>query len=708
MFSTRSNSFKRYFRLLTSITRNPLQLGNLAFSRVIKANPDKYIKGCDRSADKDDTIPFPDTLGKHVSVLKQRMLQDTSPWLSQPDYQRVIFINSIMELLWPHLSPAIHKEALKQAKAPLDDICKKVKVLQDIRIDKLDLGTRPFRVDSFKIFKVVGNEMIIECPVFWGADLHVRVTAVLKSLGIYFKSIDVPIDVANVQFKALMRITIKPLVETLPCFGGVTLSLLEEPIVNCDVHIADSPDVMALPGVPLMLKAAIKIITGRMLVYPNEFSVPLMPNYGLPPPILGLLKVKVLGADGLKSSFLDTVDAFAEAELAEGHEARTRTIENNVKPEWNETLEVLVHDPLTQQLKVSIKDEDMFGDELLGFVKVPLADAEFMATPRQPVVLDLTIVKEVESAIAARAVGAGVGAVTSAAAGTTGVVKGAGKAGGGLFHKVRAMGHKKKKAAADGESTSVSSEQQRTQTSDAAASSTLVIEEKGEEVTSGGVHTGHKKKKDKKKNKDKPTIPTGQVRIEVTFLPLQGVEIPISNSMVTSETGKEAKQTVAASVSMIKRTLTESFLVVNPLQHGVLAVGLKKATGLEKAMDTYATIKLYDPNRLPIPDIERRSAVVFNESSPRYNMKVDFVNVSAASTVTITIFAAPGLMDHLTKIPFKKKQAKVLGKVRIPASSIVKEESIVSVFPLAESESGEAFLSMRWNALDLTADEPQP
>lgn len=29
------------------------------------------------------------------------------------------------------------------------------------------------------------------------------------------------------QIKALARITIKPLVETLPCFGGITLSLME-------------------------------------------------------------------------------------------------------------------------------------------------------------------------------------------------------------------------------------------------------------------------------------------------------------------------------------------------------------------------------------------------------------------------------------------------------------------------------------------------
>lgn len=35
-----------------------------------------------------------------------------------------------------------------------------------------------------------------------------------------------------------------------------------------------------------------------MLVYPNEFTLPLMPNFGLPPPPQGMLHIKV-GVPGL-------------------------------------------------------------------------------------------------------------------------------------------------------------------------------------------------------------------------------------------------------------------------------------------------------------------------------------------------------------------------------------------------------------------------
>lgn len=167
--------------------------------------------------------------------------------LSSPAHlPQVLFINTILKLLWPHLSPAIHKMAMEQAKVPLEDVCKKVrlsapvgvwarrcnwslhpfqpaaasaaclvvhaqdcccssslletqaarfiasqawaptwphvcmapmhcprrpvpaladvqaKVLKTIRIDKLDLGTVPPRVDCFKSFETGEDELIIE------------------------------------------------------------------------------------------------------------------------------------------------------------------------------------------------------------------------------------------------------------------------------------------------------------------------------------------------------------------------------------------------------------------------------------------------------------------------------------------------------------------------------------------------------------------
>ena len=51
------------------------------------------------------------------------------------------------------------------------------------------------------------------------------------------------------QLKALSRITLKPLVDTLPCMGSVTISLIEDPHMDFSLHLFQQFDLMLLPGV---------------------------------------------------------------------------------------------------------------------------------------------------------------------------------------------------------------------------------------------------------------------------------------------------------------------------------------------------------------------------------------------------------------------------------------------------------------------------
>lgn len=277
---------------------------------------------------------------------------------------------------------------MAQARVPIRDALAKIPIVDDIRIDKLDLGERPFRVDSFKTYQTLEDEIIIEAPTFWGGDMHIRATAVLKLGGVL---VDVPVDVSDISFKVLARIIIKPLVETLPCVGGVTLALLEDPVVDCTVNILDSPDIMAIPPVPLVLKAGIKVVAGKMLMYPNEFCVPLMPGFGLPPPPQGMLRVRVVCGHGMKSSLLDKVDPFVTLEIRKGRSVRTRTINNNTDPTWDEDLDLVVDDPATQALIVTVLDDDLVSPDVVGGVRLPLSTAAFIQTPHETIIMRLPV-----------------------------------------------------------------------------------------------------------------------------------------------------------------------------------------------------------------------------------------------------------------------------------------------------------------------------
>lgn len=69
------------------------------------------------------------------------------------------------------------------------------------------------------------------------------------SIGLGPFRILVPIAVKNLQLHAVARITIRPLVETLPCLGALHISLLNPPHIDMALHLINNIDFMALPGI---------------------------------------------------------------------------------------------------------------------------------------------------------------------------------------------------------------------------------------------------------------------------------------------------------------------------------------------------------------------------------------------------------------------------------------------------------------------------
>lgn len=687
-----------------------------------------YLRTVDYSADDDDSIPMPNTVGKPVSVFKKMLLKNTSPWLVQPDYDRLLFINTILTSLWPHLSPAIHKMAMEQAKIPLEDVCKKSKgVLQAIRIDRLDLGTKPPRVDCFKSYQTGEDELIVETPAFWGGDMSIRVTAVIK---VGSKTIDLPVDVANIQFKALTRITVKPLVETLPCLGGVTVSLLEPPHFNMDLRIADSPDIMALPGVPLLLTTAINIVAGKMLVYPNEFALPLMPNFGLPPPPKGMLNVKVISAKGLKSSLLDKIDPFVVLSVREKGSVQTSTKSNNESPVWEESFDFVIDDPKQQGLHLTVKDDDLVSASTEGEAVVPLDRAAFLANPRIPVTLTLPLhapggagkKPKTRSAQAEIPTGSTSKQRTTPGGTPASPTSPEVKKKKTLLQRLR---RKKKPAPGDvaaekvahalhgelvgpGGSPHGSEGISRQHSVDAGSSLGHHEDEEGEHHLSDVDEEGGSAPSTPRIQLPAGALTGAEITVQCTYFPFKSAQ----PEAITPTPGLEAKgATKDAETAMITsvRRIMLAAPSMRPQAKGVLSFFFKKAMHLEGSPDTYATVTLYDPNRTPIPNIEHRTETVFNEDCPRYNFRTDFVNVSAASSITIVVYDNPGAMAALTslKVPFlQKAKAKMLGRVRVELGDVVKEGKIADRYPLLEAQTGELYLQMQWNPIELSeADE---
>lgn len=67
---------------------------------MYKRVPKAFLALCDESADSNTEIEFPPG-ESNVSFFKQRLLKDTSPALSEPDYERVCILVVTLSFMDP-------------------------------------------------------------------------------------------------------------------------------------------------------------------------------------------------------------------------------------------------------------------------------------------------------------------------------------------------------------------------------------------------------------------------------------------------------------------------------------------------------------------------------------------------------------------------------------------------------------------------------
>lgn len=68
----------------------------------------------------------------------------------------------------------------------------------------------------------------------------------------------IPIHVSNIQFKVLVRAVLS-MVDTIPCIGGATVTLLSMPHFDFTLRLFNGPDMMAIPGVSEAIRWAVGV-----------------------------------------------------------------------------------------------------------------------------------------------------------------------------------------------------------------------------------------------------------------------------------------------------------------------------------------------------------------------------------------------------------------------------------------------------------------
>ncbi|CAL5205795.1 unnamed protein product [Lathyrus oleraceus] len=317
----------------------------------------------------------------------QQLLPEIPLWIKNPDYDRLDWLNKFVEYMWPYLNKAICKTARTIAKPIIAEQIPKYKI-DSVEFEELNLGSLPPTFQGMKVYSTDEKELIMELSMKWAGNPNIIVA--VKAFGLR-----ATVQVVDLQVFASPRITLRPLVPSFPCFANIYVSLMEKPHVDFGLKLLGA-DAMSIPGLYRIVQEIIKDQVAKMYLWPKALEVQIMdPTKAMKKPV-GILHVKVVRALKLrKKDIMGASDPYVKLKLEDDKlgSKKTTVKYKNLNPEWNEEFKVVIKDPESQALMLTVFDWEKVGKhEKMGMNRIPLKDL----TPNEPNELTLKLLKTIE------------------------------------------------------------------------------------------------------------------------------------------------------------------------------------------------------------------------------------------------------------------------------------------------------------------------
>ncbi|KAL0557277.1 hypothetical protein IC582_005803 [Cucumis melo] len=330
-----------------------------------------------------------DPMIRPIYELDSDALEEVIPeiplWVKHPDFDRVDWLNKFIAAMWPYLDKAICSSIRGMSKPMFAEYIGKFQI-QSIEFESLLLGTLPPKLYGIKVHDTNENEIVMETAIKWAGNPNIVLILRLFSLQIRIQLVDL-------QIFAAPRVALKPLVPAFPCFANIVVSLLEKPHIDFGMKILGG-DIMSIPGLYQFVQETIRKQVSNLYLWPHVFEIPILDaSVAATKKPVGILHVNVVKASKLsKMDLLGTSDPYVKLSLSgERLPSKKTTIKmNNLNPIWNEKFKLVVKDPESQVLQLQVYDWDKVGGhDRLGMQLVPLK----VLTPYETKELTLDLLK---------------------------------------------------------------------------------------------------------------------------------------------------------------------------------------------------------------------------------------------------------------------------------------------------------------------------
>lgn len=302
----------------------------------------------------------------NTSVL--RIVEEELPsWIRDSEFQRVEWLNTILQQMWPHISQSI--DAIVRAKL-LPQLNKNLPpIFSELTIKDCSLGSISPKIIGIRILQSSESNIRFDVEVRWAGDP-------LFSLNAGMHLFPINVSLADLRISATIRVEILDFCSTLPCFKAISVTCMKKPYVDFSLKIA-KVDIMNLGAanynLPTLLRHVIHMALTETALYPKKIIIPMNPDSStdatLSVPLIpvGILHVKIVkGIDLLTVNLFGGSDPYVTLYSVDQH-FRSTTKKLNVNPIWNEDFQILVFDKETQEVECNVYDHDVVRkDTFLG------------------------------------------------------------------------------------------------------------------------------------------------------------------------------------------------------------------------------------------------------------------------------------------------------------------------------------------------------
>ncbi|RDY02218.1 Synaptotagmin-5, partial [Mucuna pruriens] len=314
-------------------------------------------------------------LAATVAAFARMTVEDSRKILPPQFYPSWVltWLNSHLTKIWPYVNEAA-SELIRTSVEPILEEYRPV-VLAALKFSKFTLGTVAPQFTGVSIIEDGGDGVTMELEMQW--DGNPSIILDIKTL----LGVALPVQVKNIGFTGVFRLIFKPLVDEFPGFGAVSYSLRQKKKLDFTLKVIGG-DISAIPGLYDAIEGAIRDAVEDSITWPVRKVVPILPgdysDLDLKP--VGILEVKLVQAKELTNKdIIGKSDPYAVVYIRPLRDRmkKSKTINNDLNPIWNEHFEFIVEDVSTQHLIVKVYDsEGLQSSELIGCAQLRLIELQ--------------------------------------------------------------------------------------------------------------------------------------------------------------------------------------------------------------------------------------------------------------------------------------------------------------------------------------------